>query len=66
MAFNAPMGMLAPVYSGWVYDTTGNYATALLVFAFLAGGAVLVTGLVSTPKLTESEPGATVPGITRG
>ncbi len=54
-AFTAPMGLLAPVYSGWIYDTTGSYATSLILFALLSGAAGIVMCLISVPKLTETK-----------
>ncbi len=41
--FVAPAGVIAPIYAGWVYDTTGNYIAAFTLFAVLfASAAVLV------------------------
>jgi len=34
-AIQAPFASIAPVYAGWVYDTTGNYITAFAQFAVL-------------------------------
>lgn len=31
--FNAPLSFLSPIFTGWVYDTTGNYSTAFITFA---------------------------------
>ncbi len=40
---SAPFGVLAPVYVGWVYDTTGSYMTTFIWFAVtLAFGAVII------------------------
>ena len=40
--FMAPVGIAAPIYLGWVYDTTGSYINAFtLITALLAFGAVL-------------------------
>jgi MFS family permease len=36
MALRAPVALFAPVFSGWVFDTTGSYVRAFSVFAFLA------------------------------
>jgi hypothetical protein len=30
-----PAGIMAPIYLGWVYDTSGQYSSALLLFAIL-------------------------------
>lgn len=50
MLLNAPLSLLAPVYAGWIYDTTGSYTTALTVFAVLAAVSALIVCLVSAPK----------------
>ncbi len=43
MLVTAPFGMLAPVYTGWIFDTTGSYTTAFIVFAVvLAVGATAI------------------------
>lgn len=36
MALRAPVALFAPVFSGWVFDTTGSYVRAFTVFALLA------------------------------
>ncbi len=46
-------GVLAPVYSEWVYDTTGSYAIALTLFMLFSGVAALFMCLVPIPKLRE-------------
>jgi len=35
MIMRAPASMLAPVFSGWIYDRTGNYHLAFTIFALL-------------------------------
>jgi len=45
-----PVGIAAPVYIGWVFDTTGSYISAFsLVTALLAFSAVTMS-LISPPK----------------
>jgi len=51
--FSAPISFLAPIYSGRVYDTTGSYLQAILVFAILASCAAGLTFLLRVPKLPE-------------
>ncbi|MFC2011258.1 MFS transporter [Chloroflexota bacterium] len=46
----APIGFLAPIYTGWIYDTTGNYITAFATFAALSGIATFLMFLVRPPK----------------
>jgi MFS family permease len=48
--FAAPISFLAPVYSGWIYDTTGSYRIALITFAALAAFATFFICLVRPPK----------------
>ncbi|MFC2011261.1 MFS transporter, partial [Chloroflexota bacterium] len=50
LVIEAPLGFLAPVYAGWIYDTTGSYITAFTVFAILAAFATLLMFLVQPPK----------------
>jgi len=40
----APIQFISPVYAGWVFDTTGNYMQAFVVFTVLAaiGGVVML------------------------
>ncbi len=50
MMFTTPVGILGPIYFGWIYDTTGSYITAFtLIAVFLAIGAVLIF-LARPPK----------------
>ncbi|MFH1383231.1 MAG: MFS transporter [Chloroflexota bacterium] len=39
--FQSPIGAAAPIYIGWVYDTTGSYTTAFIVITI-----VMVLGMV--------------------
>ncbi len=48
--FTAPASFLAPVYAGWVYDTTRSYITAFILFAVLATFAALLMCLVRPPR----------------
>jgi len=50
MAVTMPLGILAPVYLGWVYDTTGSYVTALSVIAFLLAISSVFMFLARPPK----------------
>ncbi len=50
MMFLAPAGMVAPIYAGWVYDTTGSYITAFILFTALLGFSAVVMSLASPPK----------------
>jgi len=50
MLFVAPLSLLAPVYTGWIYDTTDSYITALILFAALAAFATFLVCLLRPPK----------------
>ena len=41
-ALVSPIGMLAPVYYGWVFDKTGNYD-----IAFKTAVALVVLGIIA-------------------
>jgi len=45
-----PIGMAAPIYAGWVYDTTGSYITAFILVAVLLAIAAVLMLLVLPPK----------------
>ncbi|MFC1908946.1 MFS transporter [Chloroflexota bacterium] len=50
----APFGMLAgviaPVYAGWAYDTTGSYTSAFTTILILAALSVVVIYFATPPK----------------
>jgi sugar phosphate permease len=48
--FAAPISMLSPVYTGWVYDYTGSYISAFTLFAVLAAVAAFLVCFVRSPK----------------
>ncbi|MFC1952152.1 MFS transporter [Chloroflexota bacterium] len=50
MIFITPIGAIAPIYAGWIYDTTGSYVTAFTLFAVLLALAVVVISLTFPPK----------------
>ncbi|MFC1953382.1 MFS transporter [Chloroflexota bacterium] len=45
-----PIGIVAPVYAGWIYDTTGSYMTAFVQLAVLIAVAGIVTFFIFPPK----------------
>ncbi len=45
-----PTGVIAPIYAGWVYDTTGRYVTVFVLMAALLAFAALVMSLASPPR----------------
>jgi sugar phosphate permease len=46
---NAPAALIAPIYAGWVYDTTSSYATAFISFAVIAGLCAVVACFIRPP-----------------
>jgi sugar phosphate permease len=50
MMVTTPVGVIAPVYVGWAYDTTGSYITAFTVIAAVVGLSALIAALVPPPK----------------
>jgi cyanate permease len=49
--FRAPISLVAPIYTGWVYDTRGSYIMAFSLFAALAAAATLLLLSVRAPRL---------------
>ena len=45
-----PVGVAAPVYLGWVYDTTGSYITAFTLIAVLVGISAVLAFFILPPK----------------
>jgi len=50
IAFLAPMGLLSPVYYGWVFDTTGSYNIAFITALVFAAMAALSMFFVRPPR----------------
>ena len=51
VALLAPMGLLAPVIYGWIYDTRGSYNMAFSVALILAAMAMVTMFFVRAPRL---------------
>jgi sugar phosphate permease len=45
-----PMGLAAPVYIGWVYDTSGSYMPIIIMMAGLLAVAGVMTCFILPPK----------------
>ncbi len=50
LAMNVPTGLIAPVYTGWVYDNTGSYIDVFFLFAVLLGVAGFIACFIIPPK----------------
>ncbi|MFC2008055.1 MFS transporter [Chloroflexota bacterium] len=48
--FRASLAFVAPVYTGWIYDTTGSYIIALITFTVVASFSILVMIMTHAPK----------------
>ncbi|MFH1381679.1 MAG: MFS transporter [Chloroflexota bacterium] len=48
--FMMPAGVVAPIYLGWAYDTTGSYITAFTVLTVLLAGATALSFFFLPPK----------------
>ena len=48
--FMTPVGVAAPVYLGWVYDTTGSYITAFTLIAALVAFSAVLACFIVPPK----------------
>jgi len=46
----APVQIAAPVYAGWVYDTTGSYMNAFMVLTAIAALSAIIIFLLRQPK----------------
>jgi len=50
MMLLTPVGVIAPIYAGWVYDTSGTYITAFTLFAILLAVAAALLPFARAPK----------------
>ncbi|MBE9483124.1 MAG: MFS transporter [Chloroflexi bacterium] len=50
MIFLTPVGVIAPIYAGWVYDNTGSYIPAFTLFAIAFVISAVLVSLASVPK----------------
>ena len=48
--FVTPVAVVAPIYAGWIYDTTGSYITAFTLFAGLLTFSAVLMCLTQPPK----------------
>ncbi len=50
MMFMTPFSMVAPVYAGWVHDTTGSYVNAISLLTVLGFISTVIICFVLPPK----------------
>jgi hypothetical protein len=50
MMFMTPFAVAAPIYAGWVYDTTGSYIPVFTLAAVLLAVSTVLMLLASPPK----------------
>ncbi|MFC1847575.1 MFS transporter [Chloroflexota bacterium] len=50
-----PVAVIAPIYVGWVYDTTSSYITAFALMAGLMAFAAFILPLAPPPQATNSD-----------
>ena len=48
--FLTPIGVVAPIYAGWVYDTTHSYINAFTLFAVMLVIAAVIMSFIHPPK----------------
>jgi MFS family permease len=48
--FLTPIGIAAPIYAGWIYDSTGSYVTAFSLFTALLTMAAFILCFIKPPK----------------
>jgi MFS family permease len=50
LLMNLPVNLIAPVYVGWIYDSTGSYSNVFSIFAILLVISAVVTYFITPPK----------------
>ena len=51
---NAPIVVIAPIYVGWAYDSTGSYSNVFTLFAILLLAAGIVVCFMFPPKIPKA------------
>ena len=55
-ALTIPVGVIGPVLAGWIFDTTGSYEIAFLLFAITLGMSAVIMLFVTPPKPPQGDP----------
>jgi cyanate permease len=48
--FISPAVFISPVVAGWIFDTSGSYSAALMVFAAASFIVIMLLSFLKTPK----------------
>jgi cyanate permease len=48
--FMTPVGILGPIYAGWIYDTTGSYHTAFVQLAIMLSISTVLAFFIFPPR----------------
>lgn len=48
--FITPVGVLGPIYAGWIYDTTGSYTDAFVQLAIMLGVSAVLAFFIFPPR----------------
>ena len=56
MTLTAIFGIVGPIFTGWVFDTTGSYRLAFVVIALISAPAAPLTLMVKPPVLSINKP----------
>jgi len=54
-AIRAPASLIAPVFAGWIHDTTDSYIIAYIIFAALSGIAMILMCLNKPTTIVNSQ-----------
>jgi len=47
---HAPIGLVTPIFAGWIYDTTGSYTIAFISFGALTTVGAIIMCFLRSPK----------------
>ena len=50
-AFHTPVGIAGPILAGWIFDVSGRYELAFIIFAVLLGISSMVIMAAAPPKV---------------
>lgn len=50
MIVSAPLGFISPIFTGWIYERTGNYNIAFIIFAAVAAIGAVTMCFARAPK----------------